>query len=111
MREYLKLKTYDAIKAFWDHDKVKELEGCLNISKVPQPFLLTTDSCEFDHVERFLWREDRSVVYILMSRVPEDSSQFREFPKLEWQVPVLMYDRHRMNQLYLQVLGYIFDLL
>jgi hypothetical protein len=47
MREYLKIKTHDTMKAFWEDHNVKDLEGYLNISKVPQSFLLMTDSCEF----------------------------------------------------------------
>jgi hypothetical protein len=31
MREYLELKKYDAMKAFWEDDNVKDLEEYLNI--------------------------------------------------------------------------------
>jgi hypothetical protein len=77
---------------------------------------VTIDSCWFVDVRRPLWLEDGSVVYDCCWSLPAQSfsaplaaeltamSQIRHSPNLEGQVPVFIYPRNSVAQLYPQAL-------
>jgi hypothetical protein len=85
-------------------------------------FLLLSDSCGFVDVGRSLWRERVCRLQLLLvlasavilgseSRGTRDHillSQIRVSPNLEGQIPVFIYPRNRVVQLYPQALGSLF---
>jgi hypothetical protein len=88
---------------------------CLGVQtpSVSQDQIFVTVICGFVDVGRPLWREDGSVLSRVL--VPRDSwpyftvSDSRLPPNLEGQVPVFIYPRNRVAQLYPQALGSLFN--